>query len=234
MGYCQSDWQRCSWKGLRAHWERAGQHEGREFNCTHIRHCTRANLNLLNLVDKDRVPYNICRNLEWQVCAAQGLLPGQGAPNIKFSYAPKDMDVNGLEHSLGRCAGWHPGEPPGKSGGLFGFTNDDIYFMEICLFNQICENKQELFELVVGQEFVCDFSPTRFAELETIIRTPALPEPQGTLQCTMDGGKHLDHLIPPGALRESITCEICEALHAQTPGECSDIRDCDVCSFCQP
>ena len=43
--------------------------------------CIKASLNILSLYG-DRVPYNICRNLEWQVCAAKGLLPGQARCNV--------------------------------------------------------------------------------------------------------------------------------------------------------
>ena len=239
-GFCQGDWEKCDWKGLQWHWETSGWHEQREFNCTHIPHCTRANLNLLNLVagtdDKDRIPYNICRNLEWQVCAATGSLPGQEVPNIKFSVAPKDMDINGVVHSLGTCAGWRPGEPPKTEGGIFGFTNDDIYFMEVCLFNQLCANNEEMFKVEAGELFVCDFSPARFAELEAIIRTPAEPEPAGKLQCTMGGTKMLHELDPIGlnvSLPDTISCNDCEELHATTPGDCSDMRDCDACTFCK-
>jgi len=51
----------------------------------HAENCVRANLNILALYG-DRVPYNICRNLEWMVCAAKGQLPGQGRdPVILFA-----------------------------------------------------------------------------------------------------------------------------------------------------
>ena len=40
--------------------------------------CVAASHNILNMVGS-RVPYNLCRNLERQVCAAKGLLPGQDA-----------------------------------------------------------------------------------------------------------------------------------------------------------
>ena len=43
-------------------------------NTKHAENCVRANLNILALYG-DRVPYNICRNLEWMVCAAKGAPP---------------------------------------------------------------------------------------------------------------------------------------------------------------
>ena len=121
-------------------------------------------------------------------------------------------------------------------GGLFGFTNDDIYFMEICLFNQLCENNDELFRLDPGENFVCKVSEARFAELERLLRTPAAPESEDTFQCTMEGPKRLDELLAEGmnvSTRKTISCRECEELHAQTPGDCSDMRNCESCDFCK-
>lgn len=236
LGYCNGKLKECDWKALEQHWQNHGRFEKREFGCPHVQYCTQANFNLLNLVDEDKVPYNMCRNLEWQVCAAQGRLPGQGGRKIRFSYAPKEMDVNGKKHSLETCAGWHPGHAPKSGGGIFGFTNDDIYFMEICLFNQVCENNFELFTLDKGQNFICKFSAERFAELEAIIRTPPLPEPTSTLHCTIHGGRTSEELLEAGiniSSHETISCKKCEELHSRTPGECSDLRECERCSFCQ-
>ena len=51
--------------------------------------CMAAGYNILNMVGH-RVPYNLCRNLEWQVCAVSGKLPGQplGDRSIRFANAP--------------------------------------------------------------------------------------------------------------------------------------------------
>ncbi|KAL3907194.1 MAG: hypothetical protein SGPRY_010266, partial [Prymnesium sp.] len=78
LGYCNGKLKECDWKALEWHWQNHGRFEKREFGCPHVQYCTQANFNLLNLVDEDKVPYNMCRNLEWQMCAAQGHLPGQG------------------------------------------------------------------------------------------------------------------------------------------------------------
>lgn len=43
----------------------------------HAQSCIRRNVNILSLYGS-QVPYNICRNTEWQICAAKGTLPGQG------------------------------------------------------------------------------------------------------------------------------------------------------------
>ena len=42
----------------------------------HAISCVRANVNILSLYG-ERIPYNTCRNVEWQICAARGTLPGQ-------------------------------------------------------------------------------------------------------------------------------------------------------------
>ena len=46
-----------------------------------------------------------------------------------------------------------------------GFANDDIFFLETCLFSQICTNNN-LFEIGQGDDFFCEVSPERIAELQ--------------------------------------------------------------------
>lgn len=74
----------------------------------------------------------------------------------------------------GRCSGWRPSV---RAKGVFGYTNDDIFYLEVCLFHQMCENGAELFRLPsTSRPFLCDFSPRRFAELGAIL-TSAPPSP---------------------------------------------------------
>ena len=106
-----------------------------------------------------------------EVCAAQGLLPGQGNNDVLFATAPYSLDPKeGSERPLGRCAGWRPDKAP--TGG-FGYTNDDIYYIEVCLWDQICTNGAEVFEHRHGA-FQCDFSEERFRELQAILAEPAV------------------------------------------------------------
>ena len=163
----------CQWGDVENHYHRIGQHsrcrKTKEPRCCHHAHvCRRANLNILNLLAQ-RVPYNLCRNLEWQVCAARGLLPGQGGAKIRLSFPPARLDPEG-ERPLGQCRGWHPDRLP--AGGLYGFTNDDIYYLEVCLYNHMCTNGRELFRMGADDDFVCRFSPTRFAALQVILTAP--------------------------------------------------------------
>lgn len=140
----------------------------------HAGNCANSNNNILALWG-DRLQYNICRNLEWQTCAAQGKLPGQGGVGMRFAYAPMDLDLNaygGAGKELGHCRGWKPDYMP--QGCPDGYATDDIFFLEVCLFNQICANGEEVFRLAVGQFFVCDFSPTKFDELARLLLEPPI------------------------------------------------------------
>jgi hypothetical protein len=128
-------------------------------------HTAQASQNILSLYGK-RIPYNLCRNLEWQICAAKGMLPGQGGFGIRFATAPKRLHTRGNK-PFGQCGGW---TPTGECNG--GYATDDIYFLEICLLNQLCTNNHELFELEVGQFFVCQLDEARFWELKEILLTP--------------------------------------------------------------
>ena len=117
----------------------------------HAERCVAANRNILSLYG-DRVPYNICRNLEWQVCAARGKLPYQGGRKIVFAVAPSSLDPSGATGKpLGQCKGWVPGRKP--EGGFYGYATDDIFYLEVCMMNQICKNGEHLFHMQAGEEF---------------------------------------------------------------------------------
>lgn len=136
----------------------------------HAERCVAANVNILSLYGQ-RVPYNICRNLEWQACAARGRLPGQRTAMMRFATSPVDLDPTGMESGkpLGKCRGWLPPERPSEG---YGYATDDIFFLEVCLFNQMCSNGEEMFSLGIGEGFQCDFSIARFAELRRLLLEP--------------------------------------------------------------
>ena len=126
-----------------------------------------ANLNILSLYGEG-VPYNTCRNLEWQLCAIKGLLPGQGSNEIIFATAPKDLDPHPQGgRPVGTCGGWRP--PNTGDCWRDGYATDSIFFLEACLFNQLCGNARELWLLEAGDPFVCDFSFARFEELQQLL-----------------------------------------------------------------
>jgi hypothetical protein len=44
-------------------------------------------------------------------------------------------------------------------------ATDSIFFLEACMFNQICNNGEELWKVNEGDWFICDFSVEKFKEL---------------------------------------------------------------------
>ena len=83
----------------------------------HAERCVRANVNILSLYG-DEIPYNVCRNVEWQTCAAMGSLPGQGEGRggnvLRFAKAPRNLQPHKGDRVIGGCYGYHPGaaSPP--------------------------------------------------------------------------------------------------------------------------
>ena len=135
---------------------------------------------------------NLCRNLEWQVCAVLGKLPGQrpGDRSIRFANAPLELDVE----PISRASTWRGSgasarliaqqrkcEPNVRSASTSGTASNgtlpqkpafklaDIFHLEVCLFNQICTNGHLIFRLKVGEAFVCTFSHERFAALANVL-----------------------------------------------------------------
>ena len=146
----------------------------------HALNCQKANVNILALYGQ-RLPYNLCRNLEWMTCAAQGKLAGQmNQPEVIFAKAPGELYPGGRSGKpIGECCGWAPDTPPD---GGFGYTTDDIFYLEVCLFNEMCENGASIFGVAANGRFRCDFSMDRFRRLENILRA-GIKEPDHTKQC---------------------------------------------------
>ena len=142
----------------------------------HAAPCIQSSNNILSLHGQN-VPYNICRNLEWQTCAAKGLLPGQGGRTIRFAYEPRQLIPNGGFNTLGQCQGWVP-----SRGGGFGYATADIFYLEVCMFNQICSNGAEMFRLRALQDWHCDFSQKGFDALEKLLLSE-WEEPADAVRC---------------------------------------------------
>jgi len=123
--------------------------------------CDNAGFNILNLFG--HVPYNMCRNFEWQMCAALGELDGQNTRTIRFAWPPNTMSMDPSQGVFGRCAGYTdaPCDMP-----YVGFANDDIYYLEICLFSQVCADRDKLFHLARGEDFQCDIDNEAFSQLQ--------------------------------------------------------------------
>ena len=94
---------------------------------SHAGNCIQANLNILSLFG-ERVPYNSCRNLEWQVCAALGKLPGQRSRKILFATAPGSLDPSPKSPlPFGQCGGYHDARTlHGADCKQAGFASDDV------------------------------------------------------------------------------------------------------------
>jgi len=139
-------------------------------NFGHSGNCVAAGFNILNL-NSNRVPYNLCRNLEWQVCAMENKIPAQGKSAVMFATAPNSLYPNSEARPVGRCAGWKPDIPDGG----YGYTNDDIFYLEACLFDQLCTNGADIFDNVnrLKVPFQCNFSATRFHDFQRIMSQPA-------------------------------------------------------------
>jgi len=112
-----------------------------------------ANLNILSIQDGT---YNTCKNLEWQVCAARGYLPGQMSRDIQFAFRPAELR-SGL---IGACTGYSP-----AGCGDQGYASYDIFFLEICMFSEFCSNGAELFQLNVGDFWHCELDEAGFSRL---------------------------------------------------------------------
>ena len=79
------------------------------------------------------------------------------------------------------CSGWVPSKKP--EGGIYGYATDDIFYLETCMYSQMCSNGRDLFTLAEGQSFTCAFEPALFRELQEILLTPADPPGPHEQQC---------------------------------------------------
>ena len=136
--------------------------------------CVKANVNILSLYGPI-IPYNTCRNIEWQICAAKGTLPGQKAVEhhggvIQFAKAPKTLRPSGRPHPLGSCDGYAP------KGCINGYASSDIFFLESCFYSMMCSNREELWNLDVGDDFVCEMDYSGFTRMRDLVLN-AMPGP---------------------------------------------------------
>ncbi|KAL1524157.1 hypothetical protein AB1Y20_019066 [Prymnesium parvum] len=126
--------------------------------------CDYAGFNILQLFDPV-IKYNTCRNFEWQICAAKGKLRYQKENLITFALAPKELNLHG-NPPFGCCSGWTDRMCSISTG----FANDDIYYLEVCLYSQICSNRESLFTIDSLKEWRCDFDDEGFDRLVQLLR----------------------------------------------------------------
>ena len=101
--------------------------------------CGRANLNILRTGQ-----WNMCRNAEWMICIIKNDGAG-GDGTIIFSFAPSLLDMTDYSRYVGG-----------------GYSENDIYYLEVCTLNEMCLNYEEIFNAKVGDPFVCQFDPVRW------------------------------------------------------------------------
>ena len=114
--------------------------------------CRSAGLNILRIGD-----WNMCRNVEWMLCVIQNIA-GVGNGEIIFTLTPAYLE---MEH---------------YSDNMYGFTENDIYPLEVCLLSEVCANGGQVFQLQVGETFVCDFDAARWMALGKVLSSITPPE----------------------------------------------------------
>lgn len=167
----------------------------------------RHNVNILQLWPP--AVYDTCANYQWLVCAAKGLLHGQGDNQMLFAYPPGRLSVvSGPDGPQPRdwsevppspeplsdrglpampaprcagapdCYGWEGHQALGSTDSYAGegcestdqcYWSGDIFHLEVCLLNAICDNGEELFHLQIGQPWRCQLSQQRMASLKSVL-----------------------------------------------------------------
>jgi len=100
--------------------------------------CRRAGINILRING-----WNMCRNTEWMMCVAQKKV-GSVRGEIVFSLAPGSLDIDVFNANPN------------------GYQENDIYYLEACVLNEMCSNGEEIFAAGVGDTFVCDYDRARW------------------------------------------------------------------------
>ena len=106
------------------------------------------------------------------MCAARGWLPSQSSGRIRFAQAPGRLWLDGSHGSPYRwnarfasCSGYHHA----KCDPATHYANDDVFFLEVCVFNRICRNAAELSRLNRSTDFACEFSAEGLRELRSVL-----------------------------------------------------------------
>jgi hypothetical protein len=152
--------------------------------------CVVASSNILNMVGR-RVPYNLCRNLEWQMCAVKGRLPSQNVEaGIIFADAPASLEVrpwaeDGTATAGGNCSALAHSRHPKKELHVnrSGYSVSDVFYLEVCIFQEVCSNGADLFRLGVGESFHCKFSHRGFQQLRDLLLSGREAQSLGAMGC---------------------------------------------------
>mgnify|MGYP007078100274 CR=1 FL=1 len=128
--------------------------DGGDLNTELAERCVWANKNVLRLFGGGR-PWDMCQNIEWQLCALNGKLPHQDGRKVSFATAPRDLQLIWWNDPS-----THPTFDPG-----YGYALGDVYFAEVAVIFTVCANREELFDLDVGETFVCEMDHTSFKHM---------------------------------------------------------------------
>jgi len=124
--------------------------DGGDLNHKLAQRCLQAHRNVLRVLIGG---WSMCTNLQWQMCALTGKLPGQGSSRISFATAPKSMQLQWWTDP-GATRPTYPCE--GSWCDPNGYTVGDVFFAEMAISTTLCRNRAQLYRLRVGEFFVCD------------------------------------------------------------------------------
>ena len=132
-----------------------------DFNGALASRCLMARQNVLRV---NLGTWNMCENLQWIVCAASGQLPSQGGSEMSFALAPKDLDTRDFADPSRTREYWQA--PYDKT-----YAVSDVFFAEVCVLSRICVNTDQLFSLVIGEKFACEFDSGGYNALALMLRS---------------------------------------------------------------
>jgi hypothetical protein len=138
-------------------WTEAG-HLPQDYMLGRLHLCLDARLSILYIFSR-RMRYNLCRNLEWLICAVRGLLPSQHGPTF---YLARNLLANKTDDLT---CGYRAGS----------YSSGDSYHLEIGLLGYICSNGDELFRVLqTGKDalWTCQLSEARVRELPNLLLPP--------------------------------------------------------------
>ena len=78
---------------------------------------------------------------------------------IRFAYPPKLLTPLTGDKPLGHCGGYQP-----MGCGRRGYASSDIFYMEACVFDAICANRDSLWQLEAGGDWACDLGVEGFLQ----------------------------------------------------------------------
>lgn len=132
---------------------------GQDLNIKLADRCHRAKRNVLRLMTGS---WTMCQNLEWQLCALQGKLPGQGGEAVEFATRPRDVQLEWWQNPS-----MHPTYPCQSNGWCDpgAFTVGDVFFAEIMVAYQICSNGKDILELEIDEQFHCQLDRSKYWDM---------------------------------------------------------------------